>query len=161
RMTKTRTSGGQTLTVSDTYNNNDQLTTEAGSGSSTYSTSYGYDAIGSQPQFHPSARLPLRLERRNVRELPLVFHAHDLKAERLQALGECVSVVETLRRLDDVELTVELRRAMRFAQVIGEIRAHEGEREDRHVERLVVERHVGHVAGDHVVMDGFRGLGLA
>ena len=77
RMTKTRTSGGQTLTVSDTYNHNDQLTTEAGSGSSTYSTSYGYDAIGSQPQFHPSARLPLRLERPNVRELPLVFHAHD------------------------------------------------------------------------------------
>jgi len=46
------------------------------------------------------------LERPNVRELPFVFHAHDCEPELLQALAELISVVEALRRFDDVELTV-------------------------------------------------------
>ena len=47
RLTKTHTQGAQTLTVNDVFNSNDQLTTETGSGSSTYSATYGYDANGS------------------------------------------------------------------------------------------------------------------
>jgi RHS repeat-associated protein len=47
RLTKTHTQEGQTLTSNYTYNSNDQLTTETGSGSSTYSTTYAYDTNGS------------------------------------------------------------------------------------------------------------------
>jgi RHS repeat-associated protein len=50
RLSKTDVVGTTTTVTSDIFNNNDQLTSETGTvnGSSSWSTSYGYDANGSQ-----------------------------------------------------------------------------------------------------------------
>lgn len=48
RLGKAHTAGSQTQTIASTYNANDQLTTEASTGSVVYTSTYGYDANGSQ-----------------------------------------------------------------------------------------------------------------
>src|SRR5438093_12004082 len=52
-----------------------------------------------------------------------------------------------------MKVPVEFEGAIRLANVVDEVRSHEGQRKDRHVKNLVVKRNVGHIAGDDVVVD--------
>ena len=67
--------------------------------------------------------------------------------------GELLGILEVARGLPDVEVAIEHEAAVGLADVLGEVRAHQRQAEDRDVERLVLKRNVGDVAGDHALVD--------
>ena len=108
----------------------------------------------SKPQRNSFSRSALTLPRMDVSELPLIFDGETSKPERFQGLDELVPVAEARSRLKDVEVTIQLEGTTRLADVVGRVGTHQREREDRHVECLVVQGDVGQVAGDHAVVHG-------
>src|SRR5262245_28058459 len=99
-------------------------------------------ATFSEPQVNVIPRLALRLSGLDVGELPLVLNIDPTKTKILETLDELLPAREARSRLDDVEMPIELEGPMGLANVVGEVRPHQGEREDRHVERLVFQRDV-------------------